>query len=197
MKITDYVIKPLLAFGLVLLFTQCKDQEKPKTEDIKSEPRAVSAGRLPIAYINQDSLLLKYNFAKDLNETMLRRVENARANLTEKSRQLEKEYAEFQRKLQNNAFLSQDRAEQEQQRLMKKQQDLQQLAQRLDQENMMEQQKMAIQMNDSVINFIKEYNKTKKYEMIFNNSSLLYVNPEYDITNEVVTLLNKRYNPKK
>ena len=33
--------------------------------------------------------------------------------------------AEFQRKLENNAFLSRERAEQEQERLMRKEQDLQ------------------------------------------------------------------------
>ena len=48
-------------------------------------------------------------------------------------------------------------------------------------------------MNDSINLFIKEYNKEKKYEAIFNNASTLYIKPQYDITNEVVELLNKRY----
>ena len=58
---------------------------------------------------------------------------------------------------------------------------------------MLEQQKMLMQMNDSINLFIKEYNKEKKYEAICNNASTLYINPQYDITNEVVELLNKRY----
>ena len=101
--------------------------------------------------------------------------------------------AEFQRKYQNNAFLSQDRLQQEQQRLMKKQQELQEYIQRLEDENMREQQKMLSQMNASIINFIHEYNKDKKYEAILNNASTLYIDPSYDITNEIVDLLNKRY----
>ena len=150
-------------------------------------------GKLPIAYVNIDSLLQKYNYAKDLNESLLRRAENSRANVNEKGRQLEKEMAEFQRKYQNNAFLSQERLQQEQQRLMKKQQELQEYIQRLEDENMREQQKMLSQMNDSIINFIHEYNKDKKYEAILNNASTLYIDPSYDITNEIVDLLNKRY----
>jgi len=118
---------------------------------------------------------------------------NPGANVNEKGRQLEKEMAEFQRKYQNNAFLSQERLQQEQQRLMKKQQELQEYIQRLEDENMREQQKMLSQMNDSIINFIHEYNKDKKYEAILNNASTLYIDPSYDITNEIVDLLNKRY----
>ena len=131
--------------------------------------------------------------AKDLNEKMINKQENARASINEKARQLKKEQDDFQRKYQNNAFLSPERAQQEYQRLEKKAADLQEYAQRLENENMLEQQKMLMQMNDSINLFIKEYNKEKKYEAIFNNASTLYINPQYDITNEVVELLNKRY----
>ena len=140
---------------------------------------------------------MKYDYAKELNEKLLRRQENARASFNEKARELDKEGAEFQRKYQNNAFLSQERLEQEQQRLLKKQQDLQTLGQRLESENMQEQVKMQMQMADSINNFIKEYNKNKKYEVILNNTSTLYIDPSYDITNEVVDMLNKRYHAKK
>lgn len=124
---------------------------------------------------------------------MINKQENARASINEKARQLKKEQDDFQRKYQNNAFLSPERAQQEYQRLEKKAADLQEYAQRLDNENMLEQQKMLMQMNDSINTFIKEYNQEKKYEAIFNNASTLYINPAYDITNEVVELLNKRY----
>ena len=106
--------------------------------------------KLPIAYINVDSLLSKYNYAKDLNEKMINKQENARASINEKARQLKKEQDDFQRKYQNNAFLSPERAQQEYQRLEKKAADLQEYAQRLENENMLEQQKMLMQMNDSI-----------------------------------------------
>ena len=111
---------------------------------------------------------------------MINKQENARASINEKARQLKKEQDDFQRKYQNNAFLSPERAQQEYQRLEKKAADLQEYAQRLENENMLEQQKMLMQMNDSINLFI-------------NNASTLYINHQYDITNEVVELLNKRY----
>ena len=176
---------------LSLAFASCNNQA-PKVDDKPAASGTANTG-MKIAYVEVDSLLSNYNLAKDLNEKMLTRQENARATINEKGRQLEKEVAEFERKVKNNAFLSQERFEQEQQRLLKKQQELQAYAQQLENELLQEQQKMLIQVTDSITNFIKEYNKDGRYEAILNNSSVLYIKPEYNITPEVTRILNKRY----
>ncbi|MCH5327418.1 MAG: OmpH family outer membrane protein [Coprobacter sp.] len=195
MKTATRFMPAVLALAVALLCIQCQNNNNEpakNAENTPAESKTVSE-RLPIAYIRVDSLLIKYEFAKDVNEKLLRREENARATLNEKARELEKDGADFQRKYQNNAFLSQDRFEQEQQRLLKKQQDLQLLQQRLENEMVQEADKMNAQVNDSVMNFIKEYNQDKKYEVILNNIGVLYIDSAYDITNEIVDLLNKRY----
>ena len=179
--------------GILFCSSSCQQQTTaPAAPQNNTQVQTVDfSGHLPIAYVEVDSLLSNYNLAKDLNEKMLTRQENARATINEKGRQLEKEVAEFERKVKNNAFLSQERFEQEQQRLLKKQQELQAYAQQL--ENELLQQKMLIQVTDSITNFIKEYNKDGRYEAILNNSSVLYIKPEYNITPEVTRILNKRY----
>ena len=180
MKTFTLAIRITAVVALSLLMVQCGNKQAAPNQSVSDDTTISSYGdKLPIAYINVDSLLSKYNYAKDLNEKMINKQENARASINEKARQLKKEQDDFQRKYQNNAFLSPERAQQE--------------YQRLENENMLEQQKMLMQMNDSINLFIKEYNKEKKYEAIFNNASTLYINPQYDITNEVVELLNKRY----
>ena len=93
-------------------------------------------------------------------------MENENANFNEKARQLQNDKIDFQRKLQNNAFLSQERAEQEAQRIARKEADLQKLGQQKEQELMLEQQKTLMAVSDSINSFIKEYNKTKKYQAI-------------------------------
>ena len=187
MKTFTLAIRITAVVALSLLMVQCGNKQAAPNQSVSDDTTISSYGdKLPIAYINVDSLLSKYNYAKDLNEKMINKQENARASINEKARQLKKEQDDFQRKYQNNAFLSPERAQQ-------KAADLQEYAQRLENENMLEQQKMLMQMNDSINFFIKEYNKEKKYEAIFNNASTLYINPQYDITNEVVGLLNKRY----
>ena len=117
-----------------------------------------------------------------------------------KARQLQTEMGEFQRKLENNAFLSRERAEQEQARLQKKQQDLQVLDGDLSKQLVQVQQKMSEQLRDTINSFMKQFNKDKKYQMIISNTSsdnILYADKSYDITAEVTQLLNERYAAKK
>lgn len=56
-----------------------------------------------------------------------------------------------------------------------------------------EQENFAIALQDSLDSFLKEYNRSKKYTMIFNKAVMLYADPAMDITSEVVAGLNKRY----
>ena len=51
-----------------------------------------------------------------------------------------------------------------------------------------------IQLNDSVENFIKAYNKEKGYEIIFDKAACLFIDEKYDITDEIIKGLNERYN---
>ncbi len=160
----------------------------------------IKSGKLPVAYINVDSLLSNYQFAKEANESLIRKQEDSRLNINTKARQLQVEMGEFQKKLEANAFLSRERAEQEQARLVRRQQELQELDGKLSQQIMQVQQKMSEQLRDTINAFLKEYNKDKKYEMIFSNTSsdnILYADKGYDITAEITKLLNERYASKK
>ena len=65
---------------------------------------------LPIAYVNTDSLLANFDMAKDLNEELIKKTEDARASINSQAASLEKEVNEFQRKVQTNAFLNEQRA---------------------------------------------------------------------------------------
>ena len=152
--------------------------------------------KLPVAYINLDSLLLDYNYSKDLNEQLLRKRENSQASYNQKARQFEQEAAEFQRKYENNAFLTQQRLQSEQQRLMQKQQELQQLDEKLSQELANEMQKMNEQLRDTIYSYLKEFNKERNYHLIFSNTmndNILISCDVYDVTKDVVQALNARY----
>ncbi len=154
---------------------------------------------LPIAYVNVDSLLLNYNYSKDLNDVLIKKRENAQATLTQKARQLDSEMGEFQRKQENNAFLSEQSFKNQQQSLLKKQQDLQKLEQTLTQQLMEDQQVMNKQLRDTIYSFLKSYNLDKKYQVILSNTmndNVMIANPKLDITEEVIKLLNKNYVPK-
>ena len=53
-------------------------------------------------------------------------------------------------------------------------------------------------LRDSLNNFLKEYNKDRRYKMILSKSgdNMLYADKSLDITDEVINGLNKRYKKK-
>jgi outer membrane protein len=201
MKNLSLILNAILAIAVVILFwLVLGTKSSPVTQKLVGGKGTVTTGKLPIAYINVDSLLLHYQFAKDANESLIKKQEDSRLTINTRARQLQTEMSEFQHKLENNAFLSRERAEQEQLRLQKKQQELQQLDGKLSQQLLQVQQKMSEELRDTINKFMKEYNKDNKYEIIISNTSndnVLYAAKGYDITAEVTKLLNERCAAKK
>jgi len=202
MKHTNTIVTIVLAVSIIILYILhfCDSSSCKTTGKASTSGTASLSEQLPIAYINIDSLLLNYTYSKDLNEILIRKRENAQATLTQKARLLDTEMQEFQRKHENNAFLSEQSFKSQQQALVKKQQDLQVLEEKLTQELMKEQQKMNEQLRDSIYKFLITYNKDKKYQMILSNTmndNIMVAETDYNITNDVVEILNKEYKKKK
>lgn len=201
MKNLSLILNAVLAIAVIVLFVKVfSNNPKSPSEKTFYKNDSLNAGLLPIAYINVDSLLLNYQFAKEANESLIKKQEDSRLSINTKARQLQTEMGEFQRKLEANAFLSRERAEQEQSRLLKRQEDLRELDGQLSQQLMQVQQKMSEQLRDTINSFLKEYNKDQKYQLILSNTSsdnILYATEGLDITPEITELLNKRYAAKK
>lgn len=198
MKKTNFALNGFLALAALAAFTQCDGNKTAQPQANNAAP-AAGVANIKIAYVDVDSLLSKYQFCKDLNESMMRKQENVNATLNEKGQALNKEVQEFERKLNNHVF-TQERAQEEQNRLMRKRDELQQLHNRLMGELQQESDKTNMQLRDSVNTFLKEYNKTKGYSLIISNTgsdNLLYADQALNITQEVVDGLNKRYRPAK
>lgn len=195
-KNLSLILNAILLIAVIILFILVlgnKSGKADKADEAKSDSTVVV--NLPIAYVNLDSLLLNYTFAKNANEALISKQESSRATLNSRARSLQTEMDEFNRKLENNAFLSRERAEDAQKSILKKQQDLQQLEGNLSKQLMEQQEKMTSQLRDTINAFFKEYNKDGKYEMIISNTAndnVLYSKNTYDITNEVVKMLNDR-----
>ncbi|MEA4982641.1 MAG: OmpH family outer membrane protein, partial [Paludibacter sp.] len=104
MKNISLVLNAVLILAVIILFILVLGNKKNNTAtgEFRANDSTFS-NRLPIAYINIDSLLLNYQFAKESNENLMKRQEDSRLDLNVKARQLQAEMAEFQKKLQNNA----------------------------------------------------------------------------------------------
>jgi outer membrane protein len=185
--------------AIIFLFVQCSGKKNGGAIAGSSGEPSVLTG-LRIAYVEIDTLLTQYNFWKDLTEMMTKREEDIRVTLNQRNKELEQDIQDFQRKYENNAFVSRERAEQEHNRILKKQQDLQELQNRLTNELVAETQKNSLRLRDSINSFLKDYNKEKGYTFILSNTgsdNLLYADKAYDITQEIVNGLNAKYTSKK
>ena len=90
-----------------------------------------------------------------MNEAIVKKSENVRMTLNQKATALNKEKQDFQKKYENGAFLSQDRAQQEYNRLAKMEQDLQELSNKLQNGLMEENNKNSLLFRDSINAFLK------------------------------------------
>lgn len=193
MKRLNYLLKGFAALALVFLFSQCAGNTNNPSV---SAPAQAGLSGMKIAYVEIDTLLAKYYFCIDLNEAMVKKSENVRLTLNQKATELEKQKQEFQTKVQNNAYLSPERTQSEYNRIVKLEQDLQALSNKLQAELMSENEKNSLQLRDSINSFLKEYNKTKGYSLIISNTgfdNLLYADSAYNITKEILDGLNARY----
>ncbi|MGM9837384.1 MAG: OmpH family outer membrane protein [Paludibacteraceae bacterium] len=191
--IIDSVLGAAVIALFILLFTLKPAQTETAVQAAPAE------GNMPVAYLNLDSVLTNYQFAIEASEKLMTKQEDARLKLNTKARTLQSEMADFQRKLDNGAFMSRERAEQKQQELLKKQQDLQDLEAKLTNDIMLENQKLNLQLADTMNTFLQQYNADGRYHIIFANTgkdNILQANDAYDITAEVVDALNKRYTKK-
>ena len=190
------LINVILVAAIAALFVIFYSGKTPAaSEPVAAEQTDV----MPVAYLNVDSLLMNYTFAQEASDKLMSKQEDARVKMNTKLRTFQNEVADFQRKLENNAFMSRERAEKEQQRLAKKEQELQELEAKLTQDIMIENQKLNQQLADSLNNFLQIFNADGRYHVILSNTAkdnVLMASEQYDITNEVVNGLNARYNNK-
>lgn len=187
--------------GLMALTVMALSSCNGTDNRMDSEPQAAGdgtdGGELRIAYIELDSLPTQYKFCVDYTIILEKKSTNARNTLNTKGNQLQTAANNFQEKLNNNGFSSEAEAQKAYNAIQKSNQDLQSLQARLESELQTETAKYNAALMDSLQNFIQDYNKGGKYDYILirQGLNLLYANKKYDITDDVIKGLNKRYKP--
>ena len=183
------------ALAIAAMMVSCnnaapKMDEQPASADI-------SVSGMKIAYVEVDSLMTQYNFAKDYSVTLERKSNNARNTLTQKGNALQAAVNNFQQKMNNNGFQSREQAASVQAAIQRQQNDLQTLQARLENELASETAKFNEALRDSLQSFLLDYNKDKKYDLILSKAgdNILYAETKYDITQDIINGLNKRYKP--
>ena len=184
------------ALAIAAMMVSCNNAA-PKMDD-QPAGEANGAG-LKIAYVEVDSLMTQYDFAKDYSVTLQKKSNNARNTLTQKGNALQAAVNNFQQKINNNGFQSREQAASVQAAIQRQQNDLQELQARLENELATETAKFNEALRDSLQNFLKDYNKDKKFDLILSKAgdNILLAEKKLDITQDVINGLNKRYKPGK
>ena len=180
-----------LAFAAVM--ASCNNAS-PKMDE---QPVAASGEGMKIAYVEVDSLMTQYDFAKDYSVTLQKKSNNARTTLNSKGTALQAAMNNFQQKLNNNGFQSREQAASVQAAIQRQQNDLQELQARLENELASETAKFNEALRDSLQHFLKDYNADKKFDLILSKAgdNILLGAQRLDITQDVINGLNKRYKP--
>ena len=185
------------ALTLAAMMVSCNNAS-PKMDEQPAAGETTATG-LKIAYVEVDSLMTQYDFAKDYSVTLQKKSNNARNTLTQKGNALQAAVNNFQQKLNNNGFTSREQAASQQAASERQQRDLQELQARLENELASETAKFNETLRDSLQSFLKAYNKDKQFSLILTKQgdNILLADKKFDITNDVINGLNKRYKPAK
>lgn len=192
----------LLTVALLLSLAGIAASCQKKAEADEATPQGdasaqKTAAPLRIAYVDLDTVQAHYDLCTDLTNHLEQKSISAQKELQAKTRAFQEHYNALQKKYQNGQFASQAEFENAQASLQKEQEDGAKRENELSADIQKHQMEGLQRMNDSVESFIKSYNKTKKYDYILMKATTLYANPAYDITQEVIKGLNKRYKDSK
>ncbi|MCR4603010.1 MAG: OmpH family outer membrane protein [Prevotella sp.] len=188
------IFKTLTFIAVIAMMASCNQQpSKMDGENTESdEPTA-----LRIAYVDVDSLINNYEYAKVMNDSLEKMSANATSVLNNKDKELERSYNSIQTKLQNNGFTSEQQYKTAVAAFESERNNRVALEARLSNELMQKQADFTKTLHDSVNSFLNIYNIDKKYDIILRtgvaNEVILYADKKFDITQDVINGLNQRY----
>ena len=148
-----------------------------------------------IVYINTDSLFQHYQMAIDLSGELDEKAQKLDAELTNRQKKFQANVTDFQNKAQKGLETRAKLAEMEQQ-LSADQQSLVQLSETYRMQVAEEQMVMQRKILQSLMDYLKEYNRDKGYQFIMGRAfgdNLLFAVPGLDITASVLEGINAKY----
>lgn len=192
MKNTSIVLSVILFVAVAGLYILHFSGNKSNVGKVGENGKEASS-ELRIAYIKVDSLVVNYDFAQEMHDNFTKQQESYSKEYGEKRTKFESQAAAFQEKVQRGGYLTQERAMQDRDRLAGEEQQIAKLDQELSAKLQQMQAENNKQLLDSVMNYLKIYNKTAKYSYIFNAAEVLIGDETHNITKEVLVGLNARY----
>jgi outer membrane protein len=149
-------------------------------------------GDVRVATINIDSMQNNYTLFVNKKKELELKQQQMESTLEKKGRELQTEYATAQ---QSASTMTQQQLAETEQRLQKKQADIQQLQSQLTNDLQGQLEQFNKELKDSLDSWLKDYNTSNKYTMVFSvvdGGQVLFSEPQYDITADAIRGMNDR-----
>ncbi len=190
-------LKLILAVAVAAVICSCNATGNTAATQTSNPAQAgAAAPQGSIVYIQLDSLINQYDMFNDLRSELESKAQAIQDDLTKKGRSFESAVKDFQTKIEKG-LLTRSQAEEQQQKLAEREQNLQSLSQQKQYEMAEEEAVMSRKVMDAVNTFLKKYNEEKGYALILTTSAasntVIVGNPALDITKDVLAGLNDEY----
>jgi outer membrane protein len=181
-----------ITLGLLIAGSIAACNKNKSTETTASTPP--SADKEAIVYVNSDTLLTKYEFAKDIAKRLEAKGKSAQDDIASRGQSFQREVVEYQK---NMGTLSADQRQSTEARLQRQQESLQTYQQNATAEFQNSQATENGKLYDKIADLTKVYAKEKGYKMVLTyskaNPTVLYGDPSLDVTTDVLKKLNDAY----
>jgi outer membrane protein len=197
--IIEGVLLIAVAVLFILFFTKNTSASPEAAEGISETGDVPVAGNGETVFVSVDSLIQNYQFAIDLTAELEETTKKLDAELSNRQRKFQTDVTDFQNKAQKGLETRAKLAEMEQQ-LGLDQQNIYQLGEQYRMQIAEERMVMERKVLQAVMDYLKEYNKSKGYQYIMGSTfdyNMLYASPANDITKSVLEGLNAKYNAEK
>lgn len=196
-QILYIILFVLLAVLYFIQFSSSTKTENIPTVEKELAIQPLNEGGLNIAFVNSDTVSKYYEFAKKIQKTLTTKRSEAEGQIKSKYFAYESLVQEFEKA----SPIMGDREKMEKaQKIRLLEQEIMQVEQQLSEQVSRQEleltQSYIVKTND----YMQEIGKTLGYDYVMSyrvGGAMLYANERHDITNEIIKLLNKRYESSK
>ena len=185
----------LLLVG-VLFYLHFNHQEEVKKRRAENDALRKTASGVTIAYFEMDSVENNLEFVKDAMEKFKIKEQQMNTQLNGLKTNYQKRISEWNQK---GANMSQSESENAQREYNQMNENYATQKQKLEMELQDLQFKMAQEMNKTIEDYLKKYNRDKDYSYIMASQPglIYYKDTVYNITRDLISGLNAEYKSKK
>lgn len=177
---------------LSLLGASCSQPKGNTNTALATTSASGEAVNLPYAYVRLDTVMSVYKYALEVQEKLAADAKASETRLKGRAAALQQAAENFERKAKINAFVSQEQAQAEQNKVLKLQQEVANLQQELAGQLAQKQALMQEDLMKEVEAQLKVFN-AGRFKMILSNVSVLYADESLDLTKDFIEHLNANY----